>query len=376
MKAQLPNALARALRDFFANHLPRLRGTSPHTASSYRDTFTLLLRFLSSRQGREVAVLDLENITAQDVIAFLQYLEDTRTNTPATRNVRLAAIHSFFRYLAGQHPERLEQCQRILGIPFKRAHTRAVEYLEYTEIQAVLDAADRGTPDGRRDYTLLLTMFNTGARVQEVIDLRPFDLQLIKPFQVRVFGKGRKERHCPLWPQTAEVLKDFLSERRVDPHSREVLFRNHRGERLTRFGVRYLLAKYCHRARVAAPTLVTKRLHPHSMRHSTAVHLLQAGVDMTTISHWLGHASVNTTNRYATVDLQMKREAISKASPFPDHAPAATWRTDRTILEWLEALGSDSEPPPALLSNVKSLAKKPSNHRKIPTGLHITEVST
>lgn len=338
MKAQLPNALARALRDFFADHLPRLRGMSPHTVQSYRDTFTLFLRFLSFHQGRHVAVLDLENIGAQEVIAFLQHLEDTRKNTSATRNVRLAAIHAFFRYLAGRHPERLESCQRVLGIPFKRSRTRPAEYLEYAEIQAVIDATDRGTPDGRRDYALLVTMFNTGARVQEAIDLRPCDLQLIKPFQVRLFGKGRKERLCPLWPQTAEVLKDFLSERRVDPHSREALFRNHRGEPLTRFGVRYLLAKYCNRARVTAPTLVKKRLHPHSMRHSTAVHLLQAGVDMTTISHWLGHASVNTTNRYATIDLQMKREAISKASPVTADGPAVTWRTDKTILQWLEAL--------------------------------------
>jgi site-specific recombinase XerD len=338
MKAQLPNALARALRDFFADHLPRLRGTSPHTVQSYRDAFTLFLRFLSSHQGRDVAVLGLENIGAQEVIAFLQHLEDTRKNTSATRNVRLAAIHAFFRYLAGRHPERLEQCQRILGIPFKRARTRPVEYLEYAEIQAVVDAADRGTPDGRRDYALLVTMFNTGARVQEAIDLRPCDLQLIKPFQVRLFGKGRKERVCPLWPQTAEVLKDFLAERRVDPHSREALFRNHRGEQLTRFGVRYLLAKHCDRATVTAPTLAKKRLHPHSMRHSTAVHLLQAGVDMATISQWLGHASVNTTNRYATVDLQMKREAISKASPVTADAPAAAWRTDHTIPEWLQAL--------------------------------------
>jgi len=158
------------------------------------------------------------------------------------------------------------------------------------------------------------------------------------PFQVRLFGKGRKERVCPLWPQTAEVLRTFLAERRVDPHSREALFRNHRGERLTRFGVRYLLAKYCHRAGVTAPTLAKKRLHPHSMRHSTAVHLLQAGVDMATITHWLGHASGNTTNRYATVDLQMKREAISKASPVTADGPAVTWRTDNTILQWLEAL--------------------------------------
>ena len=376
MKGQLPNMLARVLKGFFGDHLPRLRGMSPHTVQSYRDTFALLLRFLSSHQRREVAALDIDDIRAQDVIAFLQYLEDTRNNIGATRNVRLAAIHSFFRYLAGQHPERLDQCQRILGVPFKRARTRAVEYLEYIEIQAVLDAVDRGTPDGRRDYALLVTMYNTGARVQEVIDLRPCDFQLVRPFQVRLFGKGRKERQCPLWPQTAKVLRDFLAEECVDPHSCEPLFRNHRGERLTRFGVRYLLAKYCQRATATTPTLANKRLHPHSMRHSTAVHLLQAGVDMTTISHWLGHASVNTTNRYATVDLEAKREAISKVSPLHDHEPAATWRTDPTILQWLEGLGCDSEPPSSTLSNVESPAKKPLHRGKLPKGLHITELST
>lgn len=338
MKAPLPNALGRALRDFFTEHLPRLRGMSPHTVRSYRDTFALLLRFLAHR-GRELATLDLGDLGVPAVLAFLQHLEDGRQNTPATRNVRLAAVHAFFRYLAGQHPERLEQCQRVLGVPFKRARPRPVQYLEYDEIQAVLAAIDRGTPDGRRDYALLATMFNTGARVQEVLDLRPCDLQLVKPFQARLLGKGRKERLCPLWPQTAAVLQAFLAERGVDPHARDPLFRNHRGERLTRFGVRYLLLKYCGRARGTTPTLANKRLHPHSMRHSTAVHLLQAGVDLTTIRHWLGHASVNTTNRYATVDLEGKREAINRAKPVADENPAAAaWRRDASILEWLEAL--------------------------------------
>lgn len=339
MIVQFPNALARALRDFFADHLPRLRGVSPHTVRSYRDSLALLLRFIAEQRGRPVAQLDLDDLDPDKIIAFLQHLEDERHNSVSTRNVRLAALHAFVRYLAARHPERLEPCQRILGIPFKRARSRPIEYLEYEEIQAVLSAVDRTTGDGRRDYALLATMFNTGARVQEILDLRPCDLQLARPLQVRLVGKGRKERLCPLWPETAELLRSLLSESGRDPGSTEPLFRNHRGEPLTRFGVRYLLAKYCDRARANSPTLAAKRLHPHSMRHSTAVHLLKAGVDLTTISHWLGHASVNTTNRYVAVDLEMKREAIAKARPVDDRTgPIAPWRSDASILEWLEAL--------------------------------------
>jgi site-specific recombinase XerD len=182
-------------------------------------------------------------------------------------------------------------------------------------------------------------MFNTGARVQEIVTLRVRDLQLETPPHVRLFGKGRKERLCPLWPQTAEVLRALLAERGSQPLPDEPLFRNHRAERLTRFGVRYILQKYCARARAATPTLAAKRLHPHSMRHSTAVHLLRAGVDIVTISQWLGHVSVTTTNRYATVDLEMKRKAIEQARPI-DHSTAtlALWRTDASILAWLETL--------------------------------------
>lgn len=339
MKPKRPNPLARALRDFLGNHLPQLRGMSPHTIQSYRDSLSLLLRFVAAHRGRPVDALDVDDIGPQDVIAFLKHLEDSRYNTPATRNVRLAAIHGFFRYLAARHPERLEQCQCVLGVPFKRTSARHVEYLEYEEIQAVLATVERTSPDGRRDYVLLITMFNTGARVQELLELRPCDLQLIRPYQVRLLGKGRKERLCPLWPQTAQLLRSFLAERGVPARSPEPLFVNHRGEQLTRFGVRYILAKYCNRARSYTPSLVHKRLHPHSMRHSTAIHLLKAGVDLATISHWLGHASVNTTNRYAIVDLEMKREAIAKANPVTSKKrPVAVWRHDASILDWLEAL--------------------------------------
>jgi site-specific recombinase XerD len=339
MSTALPNSLARALRGFFADYLPRVRGMSPNTVNSYRDAFTLLLRFLAKRHGRLVIALDFPDVAADHVLAFLDHLEADRGNGATTRNARLAAIHAFARYAAGNHPEHMELCQRILTVPFKRARQRVVEYLEADEIRALLDAPDRRTPDGGRDHALLLALFNTGARVQELLDMRPCDLQLVRPLQVRLRGKGRKERLCPLWPQTAEALRALLTENGVDPAAAQPVFRNHRGETLTRFGVRYLLRKYAHRARFAATTLTAKRVHPHALRHTTAVHLLQAGVDLVTISHWLGHASVETTNRYAAVDLETKRAALAKACPVGDIEPAlAAWSKDATILDWLIAL--------------------------------------
>jgi integrase/recombinase XerD len=339
MNPSHPNDLARSIHDFFSDYLPRLRGLSPHTVCSYRDTFSLLLRFAGSHRHRSVAAFDLEDIDTELILAFLEHLEDNRGNCSSTRNVRLAALHAFFRYLASRYPDRLEQCQRILAVPFKRSGSRPVEYLEYEEIEAVLVAVDRSSPEGRRDYALIATMFNTGARVQEILGLSPTDLQLIRPFHARLFGKGRKERLCPLWPQTARLLRELLVECGLDPHSPQPLFRNHHGEGLSRYGARYILAKYCKQASVSAPSLASKRLHPHSMRHSSAVHLLKAGVDLVTISHWLGHASVNTTNRYTSIDLEAKREAISKIA-LPDDGGSAgrSWRTDPSILEWLESL--------------------------------------
>lgn len=231
----------------------------------------------------------------------------------------------------------MERAQRVLSVPFKRADQRVIEYLDRPEIEAVLAQVDRSATDGRRDYALLTTMFNTGARVQEVIDVRANDLQLTRPYQLRLFGKGRKERYCPLWPQTAQVLRAFCGERRIDLHSDARVFLNHRGSHLTRFGVRYILAKHVDRARPAIATLGRKRLHPHSMRHSTAVALLKSGVDLSTISQWLGHASPTTTNRYATIDLDMKREAINRVKPVAG-ARKADWRTNETVLKWLESL--------------------------------------
>lgn len=332
-----PNALAHSLHDFFADHLPYLRGMSQHTIYSYRDSFVLLLRFIAAQRQCQITKLDIDDLKPEQIITFLQMLEDERHNSPSTRNIRLAAIHAFFSYLAGYYPDRLEHCQRILAVPFKRTSSRIIEYLEYDEIQAVLATVDTMHGEGRRDYILLVTMFNTGARVQEIIDIRLCDLQLIKPYHVRLIGKGHKERICPLWSKTAQLLQELIAPRIYAPPEEKV-FLNHRKQPLTRFGIRYLLAKYCNLARKNTPTLVGKKLHPHSMRHSTAIHLLKSGVDIVTISHWLGHASINTTNRYISIDLDMKREAIRKAAIDIDPTPMASWRSDESILTWLESL--------------------------------------
>jgi integrase/recombinase XerD len=337
MKRKLPNLLGAIVRDYFTDHLPRVRGTSPHTIHSYRDTVVLLLRFLSVRSKRTVAELDLKDLDPSGILAFLSYLEKERNNGVATRNVRLSAIHALFRFVASRNPEHLDLAQRVLGIPFKRATQRIMDYLERDEIESILKTIDRTSPQGTRNYALVATMFNTGARVQEIADLRASDLQLTKPFQVRLFGKGKKERYCPLWPQTAAVLRAFSKEQNLDLRSADPAFLNHRGRPLTRFGIRYILAKCLDRTSQKLPNLRKKRLHPHSMRHSTAVALLKSGVDLSTISHYLGHNSLATTNRYAKVDLEMKRKAIAQVKPVPRQS-RTPWSRDPTVLDWLESL--------------------------------------
>jgi site-specific recombinase XerD len=299
----------------------------------------LFLRFLAGYKDRPVVELDLADFEPHAVIAFLDHLENDRGNCTATRNARLAALHAFARYVAAYNPEHLATAQRLLAVPFKRTSVRAVEYLEGEEFQAMLAVVDPRTREGRRDYALLLTFLNTGARVQELLDLRPVDLQLERPLQARLLGKGRKERFCPLWPRTADAVRRLMAEFGLTAASTEPLLRNRRGEPLTRFGVRYILRTYARRAQAAAPTLAAKHVHPHTMRHTAAVHLLQAGVDLVSISHWLGHASIETTNRYAVVDLEMKRDALAKAGPIGEEAVSpAPWRTHTSVLEWLEAL--------------------------------------
>lgn len=339
MKRSSPSVLAAALHGFLTDYLPRQRAMSSHTLHSYRDSLKLLLQFVAGKKG-DPSELTLEQLTTERILAFLKHLETVRQNQARTRNVRLSAIHCFFRYVGAQYPEHLILAQRVLGIPFKRAAIhREIEHLELTEIQAVLKGIDRSRREGRRDHVLLCFMFNTGARVSEVVGVLARDLILAPPASVRLHGKGRKERSCPLWAETARALRLHLEDFQIALHEARTVFLNHRGEPLTRFGVRLILKKHIENASKSVPSLRRKRLHPHSLRHSTAMHLLRSGVDLSTIANWLGHVSVTTTNRYLTFDLEAKRQALDKTKPINarGRSPSA-WRSDQNLIDWLESL--------------------------------------
>ena len=233
--------------------------------------------------------------------------------------------------------------QQVLGIPFKRgARTAPIEYLEKAEIEVLLASIDRSTLSGQRDYAMFSLMFNTGARVQEILNLRVRDVRLESPFQVRLAGKGNKMRVCPIWPRTAQLLKDLIQKQHAGAESPadQPIFLNERGAAMTKFGVRYLLQKYVAAGTTMAPTLAGKRIHPHSLRHTTAIHLLKAGVDFATISQWLGHASLNTTMRYARADIDLKRQALAQVFPdvlAPPKGGAFAFHGDG-IIGWLHRL--------------------------------------
>jgi site-specific recombinase XerD len=332
------STLALALKGFFLDYLPRQRALSPHTLQSYRDSLKLLLQFTVGEKG-DPSQLALDQFSVEKVTAFLQSLETGRHNRVSTRNVRLSAVHSFFRYVAGQHPEHLEQAQRILSIPFKRTGSREIAHLDFEEIQAVIKAVDVDVDNGCRDLALLSLMFNTGARVSEIVGLQTGDLRLTAPCSVLLRGKRAKERTCPIWSETAGLLLRLIERNDLPSSQSATVFLNDRGGRLTRFGARLILNKYVEKAALRLPSLKCKRLHPHSMRHSTALHLLRSGVDLSTIAHWLGHASVNTTNKYISIDLEAKREALAKAKPLLKGGHrSGKWRQDPNLVAWLRAL--------------------------------------
>jgi integrase/recombinase XerD len=341
MKPARPNEFGRAIERFFRDYLPTQRGLSLHTIRNYRDAIVLFLRFTSTDRKKRIEDLGFGEFTAGQVQRFLTFLETERHNGIATRNARLAALHTVARCLAREQPTHLAELQRVLGVPFKRgAKNTPIEYLENQEVDALLKSIDRSTPTGQRDYALFALMLNTGGRVQEILNLRRCDVRTEPPQQVRLHGKGGKIRLCPIWPQTAMLLRELSDRAPRSGDSEAPLFVNRQGNRLTRFGVRYLLKKYIDVTGIAISSLREKRIHPHSLRHTTAIFLLKAGVDFATISQWLGHSTLNTTMIYARADLDVKRQALMQVFPevlAPPHAGHVTLATVN-IVDWLKRL--------------------------------------
>ena len=326
-------SLAELLTAFFTRHLAAELNASPHTIVSYRDTFRFLLRHLAESTHRRVSQLTYDDFTPDAILMFLDHLEQQRHNSTATRNARLAAIRSFFSYVVNRDPAAAASAHRVLSIPFKKATRRWVGYLNDHELRAILGGPDRWTPNGRRDYLLLALLYDTGARVQELVNLCPSDFRLDRLPLVRILGKGRKERIVPLIPATAKLVRNYLEETNRSSGDTTPLLPNHRGTKMNRSGVRFLIDKYCRQM----PTLKTRSVSPHTFRHAKAMHLLQAGVPPVTIKDILGHAHLKTLEIYVQADLEMKRRALTSAKS-PINAGPPIHHADPDLLQWLEQL--------------------------------------
>jgi integrase/recombinase XerD len=327
-------ALAPTLQAFFTTRLISEKGVSPHTIAAYRDTFRLLLSFAQQRTGKPPSRLEIEDLQAPLITAFLDHLEHDRANGPRTRNARLSAIHSMFRFAALRHPEHAALISRVLAIPAKRYDRAIVSYLTAQEIDALLAAPDRSRWIGRRDHALITLAIQTGLRVTELTNLRCHDMHLASGPHVQTEGKGRKNRATPLTKQTVAVLRAWLHERAGLPN--QPLFPTSRGRPLSRDAIALLLNKHATTASHNCPTLEKKAVSPHTLRHSAAMNLLHAGVDSTVIALWLGHESVETTQIYLHADMTIKERALARTTP-PNSTPGR-YRPPDTLLAFLEAL--------------------------------------
>ncbi len=326
------------VESFFTSYLPRQRGASPHTTRAYRDTLKLLFEFIAQRRSREVAALELGDLDADMIARFLDHLETERSNSAATRNCRRAALRSFFKHLLRNDIDHALRYTQVLALPSKRARQRPATYLEAADVRAIIAAPDRSTCEGWRDYTLLLFLFNSGARVSELTGVTWDDLQLTPPRQVRLRGKGRKERLVPIWRETADALQRLRRMSRA--HDHQYVFVNRYGHPLTRDGIAYILAKHVSAASQDQPRLARDRITPHVFRHSCAVALLQSGTDVTVIRDYLGHFSVATTSRYLATNLKMKRDALETFWKHAGIEPAQVkpWRPKADLLTFLRSL--------------------------------------
>lgn len=333
-----PTDFSYYITNFLTKYLPSEIGASRNTIASYRDTFILFLVFLEKVKGIRADRLTLDMVTKNMIVEYLEWIENERNCSASTRNVRLAALHSFFHYLQYQNPDNLLEWQRILSIPVKKAEKKTMNYLTLDGIKLLLEMPDQSTKIGRRDLALLTLLYETGARVQELVDLTPSQVRFSKPYTVKLVGKGNKARIVPLMEPAVQILKRYMEEQRLLELSVNMspLFFNNRKEKLTRAGVNYILDKYKSIARKQDSTLIPEVLTCHCLRHSKAMHLLQAGVNLVYIRDILGRSSVQVTEIYAKADSRQKREAIEKAytNVIPTEEPV--WQKNDDLLDWLK----------------------------------------
>lgn len=332
------NLLSPWVRRFLMEYLVGERNLSLNTQKSYRDTLRIFLPFVARDAMKAIDELLVEDLSGARVRTFLLDLENTRGCSPATRNQRLAAVHSLARFIGLHSPEHLQWSGELKNVPLKRASRPLLTYLEKEEMDALLAAPNQATGQGRRDYALLLFLYNTGARADEAAHVTTGDLDFGRSRRhegasVLIHGKGNKQRRCPLWPRTAKALSEIANDRDAATH----VFLNRRQEPLTRFGVHAIVERYVATAAGVVPSIAAKRVSPHTIRHTTATHLLRAGVDINTIRAWLGHVSLATTNMYAEVDLEMKARALSLCEVKTGRR-RKPWRADAGLMAFLQAL--------------------------------------
>jgi len=332
-------ALGSLIHSFIADGLLTMKGLRPASVRSYRDVLRLFLRFLAQDTARRITRLTPADLSFERVLGFVRYLENERRNQIRTRNQRVACLHTFFEYLAGRVPELLAVAERVAAIPMKRVAPPETRFLEREEIDALFAAMPAHGAHALRDRVLLLFLYNTGARVQEVADLRVGDLDLSPPPRVRLHGKGDKWRTCPLWEHTARQLRQLLDQRTTRTPDAPV-FASRQGRPLTRFGIYKLVLR--HTRQLKTTPAQGRGISPHVFRHTTAVHLLEAGVEINVIRGWLGHVSLDTTNRYAEINIRAKEAALRICEPPVGVSGALplkpVWRTDESLLAWLNSL--------------------------------------
>lgn len=331
------STLTASLQAFFTTYLTGQKAASGHTISAYRDTWRMLLTYLHDTTGIKPADLELTDLDVEAVTAFLHHLETQRRNSARTRNARLAAVHSFFSYAAPRHPEHLNLIARVLAIQTKNTRRTILTYLTDPEVDALLATPDQATWTGRRDHAMLLTLVSTGLRVGELIALTHADLHLAKPAHLRVHGKGRKDRITPLNPATAAVLRRWTTQSRADQPASPVFTAQASTTPISTDAIAARLRVHATRAATTCPTLTGKNVTPHTLRHTTAMRMLDAGIDLTTIALWLGHESTESTPPYLHADLGMKQRALDRIAPPPTPA-TRRYRPDDQLLAFLEAL--------------------------------------